>query len=156
MSCVDDLSRARCYMAERIAKLQYSSLYTSLISCFLPFSLSPFCFWKYEMCKSTSSKTGDDNVTHVTSEVTNIVNISLNFSPAVVRFRLKNVPIQVSFCKLKVLLSYIRKTLLIDIFTLWALRVISIKILLVISMLYKTEWWRELRKWSSKGNWLIL
>ena len=66
------------------------------------------------MCKSTSSKTGDDNVTHVTSEVTNIVNISLNFSPAVV----KNVPIQVSFCKLKVLLSYIRKTLLIDIFTL--------------------------------------
>ena len=153
---VHDLSRARCCMAERIAKLQYSSLYTSFISCLLPFSLSPFCFWKYEMCKSTSSKTGDDNVTNVTSEVTNIVNISLNFSPPVVRFRLKNVPVQVSFCKLKVLLSYIQKSLLSDVFTLWALRVISIKILLVISILLKTEWWRELRKWSSKGNWLIL
>lgn len=58
---VHDLSRARCCMAERIAKLQYSSLYTSFISCLLPFSLSPFCFWKNEMCKSTSSKTGDDD-----------------------------------------------------------------------------------------------
>ena len=70
------------------------------------------------MCKSTSSKTGDDNVTNVTSEVTNIVNICLNFSPPVVRFRLKNVPVQVSFCKLKVLLSYIQKSLLTDVFTL--------------------------------------
>ena len=70
------------------------------------------------MCKSASSKTGDDNVTHVTSEVTNNVQISLNFSPTVVRFRLKNVPFQVSFCKLKVFLSYIQKSLLIDVFTL--------------------------------------
>ena len=72
------------------------------------------------MRKSTSrsSKTGDDNVTKAISDVTNIVKISVNLSPTVVTFRLKNVPIQVSFCKLKVLLSYIRKTLLIDIFTL--------------------------------------
>ena len=70
------------------------------------------------MCKSTSSKTGDDNVTKSISDVTNIVKISLNLSRTVVKFRLKNVPIQVTFCKLKVLLLFIQKALLIDVFTL--------------------------------------
>ena len=41
------------------------------------------------MCKSTSSKTGADNVTKVTSDVTNIVKIHLNLSRTVVKFRLK-------------------------------------------------------------------
>ena len=71
------------------------------------------------MCKSTSSKTGNDNVTKSISDVTNIVKISLNLSRTVVKFRLKNVPIQVTFiCKLKVLLLFIQKALLIDVFTL--------------------------------------
>ena len=34
------------------------------------------------------------------------------------------------------------------------LRVISIKILHVISMLYKTDWWWELRTWSHKIQWV--
>ena len=137
---------------ERMAKLQYSSLCTSFISSPLPLSLSPFCFWKYEMCNSTSSKTGDDNVKKTRSDVTNIVKISLNLSRTVVKFRLKNVPIHLTFCKLKLLLLFNQKALLINVSTLWTLWVISIKILLVISMLYKTEWWRDLRTWSSKGT----
>ena len=36
--------------------------------------------------------------------------------------------------------------------TLWVLRMISMKFLLVISMLYKTEWSWELRTWSQKIN----
>ena len=39
-------------------------------------------------------------------------------------------------------------------FTLQALRVISIKILLVISMLYETDWWWELWRWSHKIQWV--
>ena len=50
--------------------------------------------------------------------MTNIVKISLNLSRTVVKFRLKNVPFQVIFCKLKVLLLFIQKALLIDVFTL--------------------------------------
>ena len=38
--------------------------------------------------------------------------------------------------------------------TLQVLRVISIKILLVISMPYKTDWWWESRRWSHKLQWV--
>ena len=67
------------------------------------------------MCKSTSSKTGDDNVTKSISDVTNIVKISVNLSRTVVTFRLKNVPIQVTFCKLKLLLLFNQKALLVNV-----------------------------------------
>ena len=69
------------------------------------------------MRKSTSrsSKTGDDNVTKAISDVTNIVKISVNLSRTVVTFRLKNVPFQVTFCKLKLLLLFNQKALLVNV-----------------------------------------
>ena len=42
------------------------------------------------------------------------------------------------------------------ILTLWAIRLISIKFLLVISMLWKTEWSWELQTWSHMMNLLVI
>ena len=44
-----------------------------------------------------------------------IVKISVNLSRTVVTFRLKNVPIQVTFCKLKLLLLFNQKALLVNV-----------------------------------------